>query len=389
MTITFPNQYGTRLTNGNYPCTLKALSSQSESISTIPTLVCTYSSPTMTINNAFSTWNVVYYLQFAIDNIKNPFQEKETDVFKFGFLLSTGTSYLFQSSSGISTKVSIIPCSFSTIPTTTNTNSALVVRCTPTEIPVGSTLEINLNNEWTDSQVITRSTIPSSTISCASSINTNSNLQCSYSFFSPLSTIALSNVVSRNINNQVIQFSISFFLSPPTTMPQGYFKITAYFETFKIHESLPTTLTNITPKTFSGCQFLSTILTVNALTSGTLICTTGIDLTTTDIISVTFPGTIGITGVTSVQYSNPTTTITSPTIVGQAMNLTNYGLTNQGNTFRLVFTSIKNPPSETTTSSFVIRTSRNNYLMEEITSSVTFAATRADISSAGLTALSY
>ena len=144
-----------------------------------------------------------------------------------------------------------------------------------------------------------------------------------------------------------------------------------------------TSASGMTAGSITSSSLSPSIGTVNSLTQLSLTFTPNTNLVSTDSVTVTFPSEISVSGITQVFIPASSQTL-SPSISGQAITVSGV-VVNLGLSLTMTFIQITNPASELPTSTFGITTSRNSHSMGTLSSSLTYSATRATISTASLT----
>jgi len=167
-------------------------------------------------------------------------------------------------------------------------------------------------------------------------------------------------------------------------MPQNSFTLTSYLNDYMMSDCTGITVT-ASAGSISVGSFTTVSNIVNAVSVGTLSFSINSNIVTTDTIVVTFPSTILLTSLTSIYISKGGATISSPIISGQTVTITG-AKAYQAETLSISFTNVKNPPSETQTSAFVFKYSRNGYDIEISSGTIKYTAYRSLITTASLSA---
>lgn len=167
-------------------------------------------------------------------------------------------------------------------------------------------------------------------------------------------------------------------------MPQGSFLITAK-NSGKTMSQCTSSVSGMTHGSLTTPQLSSTSTTVNSNSDLSLSFIVNTNIVSSDKITVTFPAQISLTGLAQIYIPSTNTYINGPTINGQTINVTG-AVASSNTSLTLTFKQIVNPSSELSTSTFFIETTRNQYSMDSLSTSLTYTATRAAISGASLTA---
>lgn len=260
--------------------------------STWPTPSCSGSGTTVTITNLFtqaSTLNDYFDITIQIDSIRNPKASGQTGTF-FTYLYLTASTEIV-STTGPFISPTTMTCSLLPSPTSTSTYGDLKVQFTTPEFGSTSTIELNFNMAWPQSNPQSINILPNpATVTCSAVTDPGASASCTFSQITANSySGSVSSIVTTELNATLIVFSFGPVWTPPSTMPQGSFTLTAKDGGNSMSQCSGGQVNGITSGSLSGGQLTASTKTVNSNTQLSVVFNVNTNLVSTDTITITFP----------------------------------------------------------------------------------------------------
>jgi hypothetical protein len=385
--IDLPSDYTGRLTSGSVACSLTGWGDPFAS--TNPTPSCSISGNTIAITNLFTkAYALNYQFDFTlqVSSIRNPLASGVTGNFYFYLYATSGTISITATGVGIS--AATMTCSLTTSPTTINQNGYLQLQFLTPEFTTSSTLQIDFGYYWPQANPQSQQIVPdTAAVVCTAVANAGASIVCSFSSVGTSTfTGSISSLVSTNLTATAVTFQFGPVVTPPTTKTQGSFLVIAKTGG-KTMSQCTVSASGMTAGTLTAPLLTPVTRTVNSVTDLSVQFTVNANIVATDTITVTFPSEISLSSFYQVYLPSTSFTVTSPTVNGQAITVSG-GVAASNSSLTLTFMQIVNPPSELATSAFQISTARSGSTMDSLASSLTYAASRATIAAASLSASS-